>query len=309
LHWYRKLGVDVQSWKIWCCQLAEFILSGQTIRYPSLDDTATKYGLGHKVDVVKEQYWTKGINTNDIPQEVLSTYCKQDVDLTYAIYLKQLEQFEKNPALYTLFKLQCQDLLLLEEMEWNGLKYNEQLCIERGEELDKKIATINKELALVYPDIPINFNSGDQLSAFLYGGTVIEEYKEHVGFYKTGKKAGEPKYQNREKEHILPRLVEPLKQTKKEGVFTTDAATLKKLKGPAAKKYVAPLLELAKLDKLNGTYYKGIPKKNKESCQEEGFIHGQFNQVVAQTGRLSSSEPNLQNIAGEVLEVFISRYE
>jgi DNA polymerase I-like protein with 3'-5' exonuclease and polymerase domains len=182
LHWYRKLGVDVQSWKIWCCQLAEFILSGQTIRYPSLDDTATKYGLGHKVDVVKEQYWTKGINTNDIPQEVLSTYCKQDVDLTYAIYLKQLEQFEKNPALYTLFKLQCQDLLLLEEMEWNGLKYNEQLCIERGEELDKKIATINKELALVYPDIPINFNSGDQLSAFLYGGTVIEEYKEHVGF-------------------------------------------------------------------------------------------------------------------------------
>jgi DNA polymerase-1 len=92
-------------------------------------------------------------------------------------------------------------------------------------------------------------------------------------------------------------------------VFTTDAATLKKLKGPAAKKYVAPLLELAKLDKLNGTYYKGIPKKNKESCQEEGFIHGQFNQVVAQTGRLSSSEPNLQNIAGEVLEVFISRYE
>jgi DNA polymerase I-like protein with 3'-5' exonuclease and polymerase domains len=47
-------------------------------------------------------------------------------------------------------------------------------------------------------------------------------------------------------------------------------------------------------------------------CQEFGWpkdtIHGQFNMVVAQTGRLSSSNPNLQNFAKIIKELFYSRY-
>lgn len=311
LHWYRRIGVAVQPWKIWCCQVAEFLLSGQKERYPSLETTAAKYGLGHKVDKVKTEYWDKGINTDAIPPRVLSEYCIQDVDLTYAIYLKQRALFEQQPVLYRLFRLMMQDLLVLEEMEYNGQIFDLNLCLERSQEITKEIGSINNQLAKVYPDVSINFGSGDQLSAFLYGGTIYTNDKEHIGFFKTGEKKGQPKYKNVVRETILPRLVEPLKGTelKKEGIYKTNEPTLQKLKGPNAKKYVGPLLKLAELEKLNSTYYIGLPKKAKEMNWPEGKIHGQFNQVVAQTGRLSSSGPNLQNFSGDCLDIFITRYE
>jgi DNA polymerase I-like protein with 3'-5' exonuclease and polymerase domains len=314
-HWYRRLGLWPLSGTIWCCQIGEFILEGQTNRYPSLEQAAIKYGLGHKIDVVKEDYWNKGINTDFIPPDILSAYCAMDVELTYKVYQKQLEQFQANPKLFRLFKLMCQDLLVLEEMEWNGQVYDEKLCEERATTIQKEIDDINQSLRLVYPDVDINFGSGDQLSAFLYGGPIFYEEVEHVGFYKNGK----PKYKRVEKFHQLPRLVEPLKGTelKKEGVnldgskfhyYKTDVTTLRKLKGPAAKKFVGPLLRLSELDKLNSTYYRGIPEKNKEMNWKPGMVHGQFNQVVAQTGRLSASQPNQQNFATAILDIFVSRY-
>lgn len=310
LHWYRRNGVDITGWNIWCCQIAEFLLSGQKERFPSLENTSVKYSLGHKIDVIKEEYWGKGINTDAIPHEVLEEYCKQDVELTYKVYQQQLKQFQERPALFKLFKLMMQDLLVLQEMEWNGLMYDDKLCQQREEELTQQIEQITSTLTQVYPDIVINFNSGDQLSAFLYGGNIKLESKEHIGFYKTGEKVGLPKYKNVETYIPLPRLVEPLKGTelKKEGVWSTDEDTLRKLKGPNAKKYVAPLLKLAELHKLVSTYYRGLREKNEEGHWPKQMIHGQFNQCVAQTGRLSSSKPNLQNFAGDSLDIFISRF-
>lgn len=308
LHYSRKFQ-QIPT-KLWDCQLGEFLLSGQKQRYPSLNDTAEKYGLGQKLDVIKLEYWDKGIDTDAIPQDILTEYCKQDVDLTYKIYLEQLKRFEAQPKLYKLFKLMCQDLLVLEEMEHNGLVYDKQLCINRSIELDGEITKIQQGLSTVYPGLDINFGSGDQLSAFLYGGSIYRDEKEHIGFFKTGAHKGEPKYKNVVRETILPRLVEPLKNSelKKDGYYATDEATLQKLKGPAAKKYVGPLLKLAELQKLDSTYYKGLPRKALEMNWPEGKIHGQFNQVVAQTGRLSSSQPNLQNFSGECLDIFITRY-
>jgi DNA polymerase I-like protein with 3'-5' exonuclease and polymerase domains len=195
-------------------------------------------------------------------------------------------------------------------MEWNGLVFDSTLCQQRSEEVNKELTTIQQQLSSVYPDIPINFSSGDQLSAFLYGGIVKEEYKEPIGFFKTGIRKGEPKYKNAVKEHQLPRLVTPLKKTElaKEGFWKTDESTLRQLKGAAAKKYVGPLLRLAELSKLDGTYYKGMININKEMNWPENKIHGQFNQCVAATGRLSSSKPNLQNFAGDCQDIFVSRY-
>jgi DNA polymerase I-like protein with 3'-5' exonuclease and polymerase domains len=201
------------------------------------------------------------------------------------------------------------DLLVLQEMEATGLPFNEQLCAVRAQEVDDKVSKIKLQLSAIYPNVPINFGSGDHLSAFLYGGIVKEDGKEHVGFYKTGERAGQPKYKNIIIEHILPRLYQPLRgsELQKEGMFATDEGTLRKLKGK--KNVVNLLLELSKLEKLNGTYYRGLVTLREQMHWPVGILHGQFNQTTAATGRLSSSKPNLQNFASELQDIFVSRYD
>lgn len=307
--WDRRLGLPPPK-QVHCVQLAEYMLDRQH-PYPSLEETAKKYGLPSKIDVVKTEYWDKGLDTTDVPHEILDAYCRQDVDLTYQIYLIQLKQFQTRPALYKLFKLACQDLLVLAEMEWNGLPFNETLCKERADECEKEKLQIVSVLSSVYSDVPINFGSGDQLSAFLYGGTVVQTVKQPTGVFKTGERKGQVKFQNVDIEHKLPRLVEPLKNSelKKPGFYATDEGTLKQLKGPFAKKYVSLILRLAKLDKLIGTYYEGLPKLNKTMDWNEGMLYPNYNQCVTQTGRLSSSRPNGQNLAGDIADIVESIYD
>lgn len=307
LHWFLKHGVyQLREMQIWDVQIAEFILSNQTWRFPSLDETAEKYGFGKKYDVVKLEYWDKGINTDVIPWDILSRYAQRDAELTLACYHAQRKLM--TPAQIKLCFLMCQDLQILQEMEANGLPFDESLCSKRAKEVDDKISTLRTELSRIYPNVPINFASNDHLSAFLYGGIVKEDGKEHVGFYKTGDKAGQPKYKNIVIEHTLPRMYTPLKGTamKKEGNFATDESTLRKLKG--GKGLVNKLLELSKLEKLNGTYYRGLIELRKEQGWPEGLLHGNFNQCIAGTGRLSSSKPNLQNFASELQDIFVSKY-
>lgn len=305
--WMRKCGVDVSNIRIWDCQLAEFVISRQLNKFPSLNDCATRLGLNPKLDVVKTEYWDKGIDTIDVPWPILSEYAAYDSDLTLQCYHRQLE--ELTPRQKMLVSLMSQDLLVLQEMEWNGLLLDEDLCEQKAKELDNKISEITSDLSATYPGIPINFGSPIQLSAFLYGGTITEVKKEHVGFYKTGLKKGEPKLQNKEHVHTLPRLFQPIKGTEgdKEGVWSTAEPVLKKLKGN--KKILSLLLELAKLDKQNGTYYKGLPKVRQEHNWPKGKLHGQLNQTLATTGRLSSSKPNQQNMATELQNILISAYE
>lgn len=308
LHWLLKYGVyQLKTKQLWDTAIAEFLLSNQTLRFPSLNETCERYGIPLKTDIVKEEYWNKGIDTKDIPWPILSEYAEHDAVITLQCYHEQRKLM--TPAQIKLCYLMCQDLQILQEMEMNGLPFDEQLCDLRSLEVDDQISAHKTALANIYPNIPINFGSNDQLSAFLYGGVVVEESKEHVGFFKTGERKGQPKYKNIIIEHILPRLYEPLKgsEMQKEGVFATDEGTLRKLKGK--KGVIQQILELSKLEKLNGTYYKGLVKLRKEKHWPEGLLHGNFNQTTAQTGRLSSNSPNLQNFSSDLQDIFISTYK
>lgn len=308
-HWLRRYGLRLDHKRLWDCQTAEFILERQQNAYPSLEASCVKYELGHKLDIIKTDYWDKGINTDDIPWEVLKPYAIMDAELTYRLYLVQTGIV--SPIQRRLLALHNQDLHVLQEMEYNGLLYDEKMCQTRAEELDEKIRIIKTNLASVYPDVPVSFSSGDNLSAFLYGGVVKEDSKEHIGFFKSGDRKGEPKYKNIVIEHQLPRMVEPLKgsELKKEGFYGTAEDVLKQLRGnKRAKELIGWILELSKLEKLNGTYYRGLPKLNKEMNWEPAKLHGNFNVCVTRTGRLSSSRPNLQNFASELQDVFVTRY-
>lgn len=307
LAWLIKEGVyQLREKQIWDVQIAEFILSNQTNRFPSLDGTCERYGLEKKLDIVKTEYWDKGINTDAVPWGVLSKYATKDAELTLQCYHKQRKLM--TPAQVKLCYLMCQDLQILQEMEMNGILFDEELCVTRSQEVDDKISEIKQQLTKIYPSVPVNFGSNDHLSAFLYGGIVKEDGKEHVGFFKTGERKGQPKYKNIIIEHVLPRVYEPLKgsEMQKEGIYATDEGTLRKLKGK--KGLVQLILDLSKLEKINSTYYKGLVKLRKEMCWAEGVLHGNFNQTTAQTGRLSSSRPNLQNFSTELQDVFVSAY-
>jgi DNA polymerase-1 len=82
----------------------------------------------------------------------------------------------------------------------------------------------------------------------------------------------------------------PGKKTPK-GQLSTDASVLEKLRDKHP--IVDALLQWRELDKLNSTYLVALPKL---VDPETGRVHTTFNQVVAATGRLSSTNPNLQNI-------------
>lgn len=305
-HWLTKIGLRLDHKRLYDCQLAEFVLTRQQHKYPSLEDTATKYGIGHKLDVVKLEYWDKGIDTDAVPWPVLKEYATQDAVLTLLLY--EAQQAHINPLRLRLLSILFEDIKVLAEMEHNGLIYDETLCTERGKELETAITKHRNTLNAFYPTIPINWASPDQLSAFLYGGVVKEEKKEHIGFFKTGIKAGQPKYQNVVVEHQLPRLYVPLRGSAmaKEGLYSTSEDTLLKLSGKRGPLTV--LLELSKMEKMLGTYYQGFPKKNAKMNWPQGTLHGSFNQCSVTTGRLSSSDPNLQNLASDMQDIFISRY-
>lgn len=310
----RREGVDFSKVKVYDVQLGEFVLGRQLNKFPSLADTCLKYQLPTKLDVVKTEYWDKGIDTDAIPWDTLSEYAAHDAAITLACYHEQ--QKHLTDAQKVLVSLMSQDMMILQEMEATGITFDEELCKEKSTEIEQEIESITKELQLVYPNIPINFGSGDNLSAFLYGGLVIEESKEHVGFFKTGQKAGQPKYKNVLIKHQLPPLFKPVPNTlvKKSlenpdgpQYYETNEGVLNKLKGKN-KPILDKLLRLAKLDKLNGTYYKGLPQLCADMHWPKGKLHGRFNQVSASTGRLSSVQPNQQNFASELQNIFISTY-
>lgn len=96
LHWIKRYGINFKHCRVWDCQLVHFILRNQTTPYPSLNAVSEYYGLGTKLDVVARDYWDKGIDTPDVPREILKPYLEQDLLLTYQIYLKQLEEVNGN---------------------------------------------------------------------------------------------------------------------------------------------------------------------------------------------------------------------
>lgn len=321
LHWASRHGISPPNKiRIWDCQIAEFIITGQKGSYPSLDECLAKYGLGSKDDKIKE-YWGLGLDTCDIPVDELKIYNDLDVELTYKLYLIQEKLMtDKQKRLCFIMGL---DLLVLQEMEENGVKFDTALCktkgIETGTELDK----ITEELLKHSPTPNINLDSGQQLSCLLYGGKFDVDYiTEETAIYKSGPRKGLEYIRNIHNEIIYecPRLFEPLPKTETKlkkklndeeiTIYVTNEDTLKQLKArtPEQKKIIQLLLRRAELAKLMDTYYGKIPDLL-EKMQWGEYLHGQYNQCVAATGRLSSSAPNMQNFSGDVDKLLVSRYD
>lgn len=226
---------------------------------------------------------------------------------------------------------------------------NQKILEDRIEAIGKEF---EKYVPKLPEGVEFNWGSGDHLSALLFGGTIKYISKEHQKddkgnylyatkvikepvkdargdpvLYKSGAKKGEIKYRNRkvpdkerpkmkniEKQFRLKGLAKPRKSwaLAKDGMYKTDAKVLEILANEHGVEVCKQLLEWKKYDKDLGTYYQRGEKGMLTLIQEGDIIHHQLNNVATETGRLSSSKPNMQNLprgnTSDVREMFVSRF-
>ncbi len=314
---------------IWDCQLAEFMLNAQETEYPSLDDTAVKYGGTLKDERIK-MLWDAGVQTSDIDKDMLCEYLRNDVQNTEIVYLGQLKRLADMGTDGTKFKklieMQMDGLLATTEMEYNGM-YVDQLELEdKKKKLEEAISAVDyrldQEIRALVPEKVfehVNLNSNKHLAAILYGGSI--GIKESVPImeqgaavtYKTGVRAGQQKTRFEMVQYSLPTLCNPVKVTPKNEpcVDFETLSLIAKHPNTDAGKVATLLCERRGLVKNLTTYFKAVGKL----VQPDGLLHGSLNHCSVITGRLSSTAPNLQNMPKEdtddpysIKTVFTSRY-
>jgi DNA polymerase-1 len=152
--------------------------------------------------------------------------------------------------------IECPLLPVLVRMEMEGIAIDPAALIEIGGQLQQRIDELTKSIA-IHAGRPFNLNSPKQLGEILFN---------ELG------------------------LADKAKKTKT-GQFKTDEQTLATFAGKHP--IIDEILEYREATKLKGTYLDALPG---HIVKETGRIHTQFHQLVAATGRLASTDPNLQNI-------------
>lgn len=131
--------------RIWDCQEAEYTLSGQQNKYPSLRDTAVqRYGCKQR-EKKMEEYWSKGVDTMDIPKELVLEDVENDVLDTEQVYLKQLTRVAE-AGMLELIEARMDGLLATCEMEYNGLYVNQDILETNKKLLEQEIERKTKKL-------------------------------------------------------------------------------------------------------------------------------------------------------------------
>ncbi len=309
LHWAKRYGIDFRGKPIWDTQYAYFAMNHQLTPDPALWEVAKVMRAGEKLDIIKRDYWEKGIDTPDVPWDLLYEYSLNDSEITAKIYEQQQIELKTNSKLWNNIWMHCQDISVTQEMEWNGLKYNMEKSLQKGRDVGLEIDSLTKELA-TFSTIELDWNSNDHLSALLYGGIVKKsERVSHPFTYKDGRQVMKERWEK--VEYHLDRQIEPLHNTevKKGGYYEVNETVLRKLSPKGNQRRLLNLIIKRKeLMKLKGTYYEGIPELYQKFGWENEVIHGNINHVRAKTVRLASSNPNQQNLDERVLECIETRF-
>lgn len=322
VHWCNNVKVSIPDGvQVWDCQLAEFIYSGQENSYASLAEMCEHYQLPAKKDLVKE-YWEAGISTENIPIPVLEEYNNGDIASTYELFLTQLKLLSDKQK--NLVLLAGEDMKAIIDAERNGILWDSTNSSTKVSKLESEVSSIEKELSSYLPQqIPTEFNwdSGDQLSALLYGGTIIYDwFTEKDAVFQSGPKKGESYVQRKwfQTPIEFPRTFTPIdgsKVAKSAGketaasFYQTGEPILKQLKSRRKQDRIMIDLILSRAEKQKIIeMIRGIEKRFDEFGWRDDIIHPQYNQSSVITGRLSSSKPNAQQFPPEVNELWITRY-
>ena len=196
------------------------------------------------------------ISMTEVPLESLCDYACEDADIT--IQLKEMlePQLEKRELKKVFDEIECPLIPVLVEMETNGIALDTAALGEISIKLAAQIDTYKKQI-FEFAGREFNLNSPKQL-----GEVLFDEMN----------------------------LVDKPKKTKT-GQYSTNEEVLQKL--AADHEIIQIILDYRGATKLKSTYVDALPE---DISPATGRIHTSFNQAVTTTGRLASSNPNIQNI-------------
>ncbi len=186
----------------------------------------------------------------------IKEYAGEDADLTLQLKHILIKELEKNNLTKLAENIEFPLVYVLSDMERNGVKINTEKLNNYGKDLEKQIAGIKAKI-YEYSGEEFNIASPKQLGEILFDKL---------------------------------KITDKAKRTKT-GQYSTAEDILQKLK--SKHDIIIQILKYRSLSKLLSTYVLALPKLVKIKT---GKIHTSYNQAVTATGRLSSTNPNLQNI-------------
>ncbi|MCL6510275.1 MAG: DNA polymerase I [Anaerolineae bacterium] len=199
----------------------------------------------------------KQITMRDVPIEQVAAYAAADADATYRLHDVLEPMLRERNQEALFYEVELPLIPVLVDMEMTGVALDVKYLGELSGEITERLRELEKRIFNV-AGMAFNINSTRQLSDVLFG------------------KLGLP--------------TQGLRKTEAGG-FSTAADVLDGLRDQH--EIIPLILEHRELSKLQGTYANALPQLINPKT---GRLHTDFNQVGAVTGRLSSSNPNLQNI-------------
>ena len=221
-------------------------------------DTLSEIHLGHKTIKFKDLVGTgkKQLNFSEVNISEAKDYAAEDADITFRLYKIFLKSL-KAEKLLNIYELFEKPLIkILAEMEIKGIKLDKSSLNKLSSKFSTKIEKLEKSIFKISKKT-FNIGSTKQLGEIMYNDLKIAA----------------------------------LKKTKK-GSFATSASVLEDL---AFKGYEFPklILEWRQISKLKNTYSDALPEHINQNTKR---VHTSFLLAATTTGRLASSDPNLQNI-------------
>ncbi len=199
---------------------------------------------------------TKGKNFEEVSIEDATKYSAEDADMTYKLYNVLNKKLIEEDLMDVFYKIEMPLVEVLARMEMNGVYIDKEFLKNLSESYNLKLREIESQIYDLAGGMPFNINSPKQLSEVLFSRLKLKPRK------KTSTRA-----------------------------FSTDAGVLEEMRDEHP--IIPLLLEYRKYFKLKSTYIDALPKLVNPKT---GRLHTSFNQTGTSTGRLSSSDPNLQNI-------------
>lgn len=261
--------------KIFDTMLAHYVINADGKH--GMDALSENY-LNYKPVSIESLIGPKGKNQNSmahLPAESIKDYAAEDADVTLQLAEIFMPELEKQGTTSVLENIETPLIEVLANMEWEGIRVDKDFLNAYSDELGKELNIIEGKITELAGE-KFNLDSPKQLGVILF-----EKLK----------------------------ITTEMKKTKT-GQYSTGEDVLQRYLH--THEIVPLILDYRELRKLKSTYIDTLPTMINPLT---GRVHTNFMQAVAATGRLSSNQPNLQNIpirtsrGKEIRKAFVARDE